>query len=261
MELGIVGKHALVCGASRGLGLACATALAREGARVTLVARNRLNLDAAVQQINAARPAFEGDGVSANLSIAAERTALVAAVGPVDILINNAGGPPPGVWQSWTREEWLSAFDANMLSAASLIQAFVPHMTSQRFGRIVNITSITVKMPQAGLGLSTGARLALTGFVSSIAAELAASNITINNLLPGYFDTDRMRSALASGRVGTGVFADSDPTGSTRAAIPARRFGNPAEFGDFCAFLCGVQSGYVTGQNILLDGGLFRGIA
>ncbi|MEM5345216.1 SDR family oxidoreductase [Paraburkholderia azotifigens] len=254
MDLGISGKRALVCGASSGLGFACASALAREGAEVILVARNESNLTAAINKINAALPAYRATAVVADVG-SAEGQATVAAVGDIDILVNNAGGPPFGHWRTWKKSHWLDAIESNLLSAIALIQALTPGMVERKFGRIVNVTSVAVRMPQPGLELSTVARLGLTGFVASISAELVRSNVTVNNLLPGYFETQRMRDALDARPLATGESKDD-----VLASIPARRYGSPAEFGEFCAFLCSTQSGYATGQNILLDGGLFRGI-
>lgn len=252
MDLGISGRHAVVCGASKGLGFGCARALAMEGARVTLVARGKEDLTQAAQQL---RGVGTVSTVCADVSTAAGRQHIIEACGQVDILVNNAGGPKPGGFREWSREDWISAFETNALSAVFLTQAFIDGMIERRYGRIVNITSIGVKQPQPMLGLSTSARLALTGFVASIAREVAMHNVTINNLLPGYFDTVRLRNALRAWEEQD----DGEETGSVVKKIPAMRFGTPDEFGEVCAFVCSRQASYMTGQNILLDGGVYAG--
>jgi 3-oxoacyl-[acyl-carrier protein] reductase len=258
VDLGIKGRRAIVCGASAGLGRATATALAREGVSVVVAARDEDRLRKAVEEI-ATETGAEVRGVAADVTTDAGRDALLEACSTPDILINNAGGPPPGDFRSWTRDDWLKAIDANMLSAIFLIQATIDGMIERKFGRVVNITSHMVKEPASILGLSNGARAGLTGFVGGLAREVASHNVTINNVLPGQFDTDRLRSnhqrfAQASGSE-VESFRDRQ-----RAQIPARRFGEPAEVGDMCAFLCGARAGFITGQNILLDGGQFRGL-
>jgi 3-oxoacyl-[acyl-carrier protein] reductase len=258
VDLGIKGRSAIVCGASAGLGRATATALAREGASVVIAARDEHRLRKAVEEIIAETGA-EVRGVAADVTTDMGRAAVLEACPTPDILVNNAGGPPPGNFRSWTRDDWLKAIDANMLSAIFLIQATIDGMIERKFGRVVNITSHMVKEPASILGLSNGARAGLTGFVGGLAREVASYNVTINNVLPGQFDTDRLRSnhqrfAQASGG-DVESFRDRQ-----RAQIPARRFGEPAEFGDMCAFLCGARAGFITGQNILLDGGQFRGL-
>jgi len=247
MDLGIAGKRALVCAASRGLGRACAFSLAREGVAVTIVARNAARLEATAGEIRASTGAAVTT-VAADITTEAGRHAALAACPSPDILVNNAGGPPPGDFRDWEREAWIAALDANMLTPIALIRATVDRMMERGFGRIVNITSSAVKAPIDVLGLSNGARSGLTGFVAGLARKTVARNVTINNLLPGPFDTDRLRAIIPEGaRAGR------------MAANPAGRFGDPAEFGDACAFLCSAQAGYITGQNWLIDGGAYPG--
>lgn len=257
MELCIAGKRALVCAASKGLGKACALSLAREGVNVTIVARNSDTLLTAAAEIQAltSRPV---QTVAADITTEAGRTAALAACPDPDILVNNAGGPPPGDFRNWDRDTWIAALDANMLTPIALIKATVDGMITRRFGRIVNITSSAVKAPIETLGLSNGARSGLTGFVAGLARQTVCHNVTINNLLPGAFDTDRLRSniaiaAQADGRAPEEVFEE------LKARNPAKRFGNPAEFGEACAFLCSIQASYITGQNFLIDGGAYPG--
>jgi 3-oxoacyl-[acyl-carrier protein] reductase len=258
MDLGIAGRTAIVCGGSAGLGRGAATALAGDGVTVYLAARDAERLATAAREI-AAETSGKVHPVAADVTTEAGRDALLAACPQPDILINNAGGPPPGDFRSWSREDWIKAIDANMLSAIMLIKATIDSMIERRFGRIVNITSHMVKQPIAMLGLSNGARSGLTGFVGGLARDVARHNVTINNVLPGQFDTDRLRSNHAkfatAQKIDIEKFRDQ-----ARAQIPARRFGDPAEFGAMCAFLCSVQCGYVTGQNILLDGGQYPGL-
>lgn len=256
MNLHIEGKQAVVCGASKGLGFGCAQALVAEGARVTLVARNEETLRQAAAELKA--QGCEVSYVCADVTTEMGRAAILHAAPVADILVNNAGGPPPGNFREWTREDWIASFDANMLSAVFLTTAYVDGMIAREFGRIVNITSIAVKQPQSLLGLSTAARLALTGFASGVARDIARHNVTINNLLPGYFDTERLRRTFEAWS------SDGDRVGDVAeqrcAMIPAQRFGTPREFGDMCAFLCSSRAGYITGQNVLLDGGLYTGL-
>ena len=263
MDLGIKGKWALVCGASKGLGLGCAQALAAEGANVVLVARGEAALDIAVASLRAACPEVTVLGVAADITTPEGRTAaLTVAGGPgaaFDILVNNAGGPPPGDFRAWGRDEWIKALDANMLTPIELIKAVVDGMAQRGFGRVVNITSGAVKAPIDILGLSNGARSGLTGFVAGVArSPLAAQGVTVNNLLPGAFDTDRLRVTMegAAQKTGQAVDAIAD---ARRKTIPAKRFGTPQEFGAICAFLCSAQAGYITGQNVLADGGAYPG--
>jgi 3-oxoacyl-[acyl-carrier protein] reductase len=258
MDLGIAGRRAIVCGGSKGLGRGCAAALAREGAQVWLVARSPEALAQTAREI-AEESGASVDAVSADVATPEGRAAILAACPGPDILINNAGGPPPGDFRSWSREDWIRALDTNMLSAIELIRATIDGMIERRFGRVVNITSHMVKSPVAFLGLSNGARAGLTGFIGGLARDVVAHNVTLNNLLPGAFDTDRLRSnqekVAARRKLPFEQFRDE-----MREQIPARRFGTPDEFGAACAFLCSAQAGYITGQNLLLDGGQFPGL-
>lgn len=260
MDLGIQGKWALVCAASKGLGKGCALALAREGVNVVITARGADTLHAAAGEIAAAAPGVRVVQVVGDITTPAGRAAALAACPQVDILVNNAGGPPPGDFRDWDREAWLRAIDANMLTPIEIIRATADGMAERGFGRIVNITSSAVKAPIDFLGLSNGARSGLTGFVAGTArqAQLAGRNVTINNLLPGSFDTDRLRAGFASQSAKLGNSAEALAQ-ARRQAIPAQRFGTPAEFGAYCAWLCSVHAGYVTGQNLLIDGGAFPG--
>ncbi|MCH8155025.1 MAG: SDR family oxidoreductase [Proteobacteria bacterium] len=257
MDLGLQGKTALVCASSKGLGKACAASLAREGVDVTIVARTPGPLEASAEEIRAAT-GVTVTAVAADITSEAGRAAALAACPEPDILINNAGGPPPGDFRDWTRDDWIKALDANMLTAIELIKATVDDMIARRFGRIVNITSSAVKAPIEILGLSNGARAGLTGFVAGIARKTVRHNVTINNLLPGPFDTDRLRSNIETVAESTGRPFD-EIMNERMAANPAGRFGDPAEFGEACAYLCSQQAGYITGQNLLLDGGAFPG--
>ena len=256
MDLGIKGRKAIVCGASAGLGRATATALAREGVSVVIAARDEGRVRQAATDI-AAETGGEVTAVAADVTTEAGRTALLAACQAPDILINNAGGPPPGDFRTWTRDDWLKAIDGNMLSAIFLIQATLDGVIARKFGRVVNITSHMVKAPASILGLSNGARAGLTGFVGGLSREVARHNVTLNSVLPGQFDTDRLKSNHARFAQDGEVEAYRD---RARSQIPARRFGEPQEFGDMCAFLCGANAGFITGQNILLDGGQFPGL-
>ena len=263
MDMGIKGRWALVCGASKGLGLGCATALAREGVHVVMVARGREALAQAGQALQA-DPALPAGTrvvtVAADITTPEGRAAAFAAHAEYDIVITNAGGPPPGDFRDWNREAWIQAVDANMLTPIELIKATVDGMAARGFGRIVNITSSAVKAPIDILGLSNGARSGLTGFVAGAArtARLAASNVTINNLLPGAFDTDRLRGTLAGSAKKSGQPLEA-VTDARRKGIPAQRFGQPDEFGATCAFLCSAHASYITGQNVLIDGGAYPG--
>jgi 3-oxoacyl-[acyl-carrier protein] reductase len=263
MDLGIAGKWALVCGASKGLGLGCAQALAAEGVNVVMVARGREVLEASAAALRAASPGVTVIAVAADITTAEGRTqALAAPGGPgtdFDILVTNAGGPPTGDFRSWDRDAWIKAVDANMLTPIELIKATVDGMAARGFGRIVNITSSAVKAPIDILGLSNGARSGLTGFVAGVARSgIAAKGVTINNLLPGKFDTERLQGTLAGAATKTGKTVD-EVRAAQMTQVPARRFGNPDEFGAICAFLCSRQAGYLNGQNILPDGGLYPG--
>ena len=262
MDLGIKGKWALVCGASKGLGLGCAQALAAEGVHVVMVARGAESLERAASAVRQLAAQAHGSQVVAcaqDITTAAGRTAALAVHPDFDIVVTNAGGPPPGDFRRWEREDWLSAVDANMLTPIELMRATVDGMAERGFGRIVNITSSAVKAPIDILGLSNGARSGLTGFVAGLSRSgLAARGVTINNLLPGAFDTDRLKGNFQTIAAKSGQNVD-DVAAARRRAIPAGRFGNPQEFGSVCAFLCSQQAGYLTGQNILLDGGAYPG--
>ena len=260
MNLGIEGKWALVCGASKGLGRGCAEALAAEGANVLLVARGAEVLATTAAAIQAANPAVQVLHVAADITTAQGRAAVFAVRGDFDIVVTNAGGPPPGAFRDWSRGDWIKALDANMLTPIELIKATIDGMIARGFGRIVNITSSAVKAPIDILGLSNGARSGLTGFVAGVARnpEIAAKGVTLNNLLPGKFDTDRLKGTMAGAAQKSGQTVDA-VRAQQAAQIPARRFGTAAEFGAVCAFLCSQQAAYLTGQNILLDGGAYPG--
>ena len=257
MDLGISGKKALVCAASKGLGRGCAMSLARNGVDVTITARTESALEATAKDIRDETGANVAI-VAGDITTAAGRKAALAACPDMDILVNNAGGPPPGNFRDWTEEDWQSACNANMITPIELIKAVVDDMMGRKFGRIVNITSSSVKAPISILGLSNGARSGLTGFVAGIARETVEHNVTINNILPGRFDTDRLRSGFAFGSEKSGRPAE-DLAADAMAAIPAKRFGQPHEFGELCAYICSAQASYITGQNFLIDGGAYPG--
>lgn len=259
MDLGISTKNALVCGASKGLGRACAEALAKEGVNVTLVARTAATLEATANEIRQlAGSQVTVTVVAADITTPEGRKQALAACPQPDILVTNAGGPPPGDFRNWEREQWIAAVDANMLTPIELIRATVDGMMARGFGRIINITSSAVKAPIDILGLSNGARAGLTGFIAGVSRTTVHKNVTINNLLPGPFETDRLWSTFAAAAKSTGKEVD-DLVAARRDANPAKRFGTPAEFGAFCAFLCSTHASYMTGQNILLDGGAYPG--
>ena len=260
MDLGIAGRWALVCAASKGLGKGCATALAGEGVHLVITARGAEALEATAAQIRAARPGVQVVTVAGDITTPEGRAAALAACPQVDILVNNAGGPPPGDFRDWDREAWIKAVDANMLTPIELMKATVDKMAERGFGRVVNITSGAVKAPIDVLGLSNGARSGLTGFVAGLArqSKLAAANVTINNLLPGVFDTDRVRNTAMGTAAKLGKTVE-EVLAQRRATIPAKRFGTSEEFGAFCAFMCSAHAAYLTGQNILLDGGAYPG--
>jgi 3-oxoacyl-[acyl-carrier protein] reductase len=260
MDLGIRGKHALVCGASRGLGRGCAEALAAEGVHVTLVARNAEVLQATAAEISGKTNAggVKVTVVACDITTAAGRAQALAGCPQPDILITNAAGPPTGDFRDWSRDDWIAALDANMLTPIELMKATVDGMMARRFGRIVNITSSAVKAPIDVLGLSNGARSGLTGFVAGLARKTVLHNVTINNMLPGLFDTDRLATTLGAAAQAAGKTLDAMRE-ARRLQNPAQRFGTPPEFGAYCAFLCSAHAGYVTGQNILLDGGAYPG--
>jgi 3-oxoacyl-[acyl-carrier protein] reductase len=262
MDLGIAGRTALVCGASRGLGYGCAEALVREGVNVVIVARGAEALEAAAKSLQAVAAGANGKpfvkSLAADITTSEGRAGAFALHKDYDIVVTNAGGPPPGDFRDWDREAWVKAVDANMLTPIELIRATVDGMAARGFGRIVNITSSSVKAPIEVLGLSNGARSGLTGFVAGVARKTVRHNVTINNLLPGSFATDRLESfiqATAKARKRTRAEAVAE----LEAETPAGRFGRPPEFGAACAFLCSVHAGYITGQNWLLDGGAYPG--
>jgi 3-oxoacyl-[acyl-carrier protein] reductase len=260
LDLEISGRWALVCGASKGLGRGCAEALVREGVNVVITARGSQALEetaAALRQLNAGVKVV---AVAGDITTPEGRAAALASAPQVDILINNAGGPPPGDFRNWDRDTWLKAIDANMLTPIELIKATVDGMAARGFGRVVNITSGAVKAPIDTLGLSNGARSGLTGFIAGLSRQpsIASRNVTMNNLLPGPFDTDRLRATMAGVAEKAGKPVDS-VMDARRQQNPSRRFGTAQEFGAMCAFLCSAHAGYVTGQNVLMDGGAYPG--
>jgi 3-oxoacyl-[acyl-carrier protein] reductase len=257
MDMGLRGKSALVCASSKGLGRGCAFSLAREGVSLVITARGKDALEKTAEEIRAAT-GVRVTTVACDITTESGRALALAACPNPDILINNAGGPPPGDFRNWTRDTWIAALDANMLTPIELIKATVDGMMARKFGRIVNITSSSVKAPIEILGLSNGARSGLTGFVAGIARKTVAHNVTINNLLPGSFDTDRIRTTCETLAKNRGVSVEVIRK-ERMALCPAGRFGDPAEFGDACAYLCSARAGYVTGQNFLIDGGSYPG--
>lgn len=256
MDTGLKGKKAIVCAASKGLGKACAMALAREGVDLVITARTADTLAHTAEEINKAT-GVTVVAVPGDISTEAGRAAALAACPAPDILVNNAGGPPPGDFRNWEREDWIRALDANMLAPIFLIRAVVDGMCARGFGRIVNITSGSVKSPIPTLGMSNGARAGLTGFVAGLARQVARHNVTINNLLPGPFLTDRLRSNMAAQAAKEGRPVE-EAIAARGKANPAGRVGDPEEFGAACAFLCSAHSGFIVGQNLLLDGGAFN---
>ena len=250
MDLGIRGRQAIVCASSKGLGLACAQQLAREGVNIVMLARGAEALEAAAQAIRA-ETGVNVTTIAADITTAEGRARVLA-------LCPNAGGPKPGDFRDWSRDDWIAAVDANMITPIELIRATVDGMIERKFGRIVNITSASVKQPIESLGLSNGARAGLTGFVSGLARQIVSHNVTINNLLPGPFATDRLTQnaivrAKASGQTVEQI------QNARKSTVPARRFGDPAEFGQACAFFCSAGAGFMTGQNLVLDGGTYPG--
>lgn len=258
MDFGIKGRNALVCAASKGLGFGSALALAREGVNVTITARGKEALEEAAQKIRTAAPGVSVKIVAGDITTEDGRQQALATAGTVDILVNNAGGPPPGDFRDWDREAWIKAVDANMITPIMLTKAVVDGMAERKFGRIVNITSSSVKAPIPHLGLSNGARAGLTGFISGVARQVAKNGVTINNLLPGRFLTDRLKVTIGAQTKKTGTDLEAEVE-KQAATIPAGRFGTAEEFGQVCAFLCSVPAGYLTAQNILLDGGSYPG--
>jgi len=256
MDLGIRGRRAIVCAGSKGLGRGCAEALAAEGVELVLNARGQEALEATAAAIRE-RHGVAVTVVAADVTTPEGRDAVIAACREADILVTNAGGPPPGIWSDWSREDFIRAIDANMLTPIALMQAVLPGMVDRGWGRVVNITSQAVRSPIAALGLSNTARTGLTGFVAGTARQVAERGVTINNLLPGIHATDRA-DALDRGVVAAQGIDMAAARAQRQAAIPARRYGTPEEFGATCAFLCSVHAGFIVGQNWLLDGGAFN---
>jgi 3-oxoacyl-[acyl-carrier protein] reductase len=256
MDLEISGRTALVCASSRGLGKACATALAQAGCAVVINGRESGALQQAVHDIARAVPGAKITPIAADVGTEAGREALLTACPSPDILVNNNGGPPPTEFRKLSKEALIAGLDANMITPIALIQRVIDGMVARRFGRIINITSLSVKMPLSGLDLSSGARAGLTAFLAGPAREVAHANVTINQILPGMFDTDRLRNSTARMAQMKGMSA-TEMGEQRRQQVPARRFGNAEEFGRLCAFLASAQAGYITGQNLVIDGGLF----
>lgn len=256
MDLGITGKRALVCASSKGLGRGCARALAEAGVSLVLNARGSEALEATAQEI---RDTFGVDvtTVAADITTDDGRAAVLAAAGDVDILVNNAGGPPPGFWTDWEREDFVKALDANMLAPIALIKALVPGMMERGWGRVVNITSASVRSPIGQLGLSNSARAGLTGYVAGTSRQVASSGVTINNLLPGLHATDRATSLAEATAKREGITVE-EAVAARDASNPTGRIGTAEEFGATCAFMCSQYAGFMVGQNVLLDGGAFN---
>ena len=253
MDLGITGKKALVCASSKGLGLGCAEALAEAGVDLVMNARGSEALEASAADIRA-RFGVSVQTVAADVATEEGQKAVLDVAGDVDILVNNAGGPPPGMWSDWDREDFIKALDANMLAPIALMKALLPGMMDKGWGRVVNITSVSVKAPVAVLGLSNSARAGLTGYVAGTSRQVAAKGVTINNLQPGIHATDRM---IALDKNASEIDGGSieEARANRQATIPAGRYGTRQEFGATCAFLCSQHAGFIVGQNILLDGG------
>ena len=257
MDLGIEGKKALVCASSRGLGKACALALAREGCDVVINGRDEKSLEQTLGEIK--KHGRKAQAVAADISTEEGRKSLLKASPNPDILINNNGGPPPGDFHLWTEEDWIAALRDNMLTAIFLIKEVIGGMQKRRFGRIVNITSAMVKSPHPMMGLSTSARSGLTAFSKGLSKAVAVDNVTINNLLPERFDTDRQK-VMAKMLMETQKISMEEARQQIAETIAAKRLGTPEEFGDACAFLCSQQAGYISGQNLQLDGGSYQGL-
>ncbi len=258
MDLGLEGRKALVCASSQGLGYACAFALSREGAIVTLNGRDSEKLEAARAKL-AAATGREVRAVVADMNSPEGRAALLAEAGDCDILVNNNSGPPPGHFQNWDEADWLGAVNANMVPALMLIRGVLPGMRERKFGRIINITSAMVKTPMGPMGLSTAARAGLTAACKALVPEVAADNVTLNNLLPERFDTERQQQ-MARLMMGMKGITLEEARAEIAQTIAAKRFGRPEEFGDACAYLCSAQAGFISGQNMQLDGGSYRGL-
>jgi 3-oxoacyl-[acyl-carrier protein] reductase len=257
MDLGIKGRRAIVCAASKGLGKACAVALAREGVDLVINSRTRDVLEATAKEI-CEETGVKVTAVAVDITTPEGRKAVLDACPEPDILVNNAGGPPPGDFREWDRDVWMRAIDANMLTPIDLIKATVDGMIARKFGRIVNITSSAVKMPIDVLGLSNGARTGLTGFIAGIARTTVKHNVTINNLLPGFFATDRALSTVRAQAEKRGITPE-EAQAARISTIPAGRFGQPPEFGALCAYVCSAHASYISGQNLLIDGGAYPG--
>jgi 3-oxoacyl-[acyl-carrier protein] reductase len=257
MDLGIAGRKAIVCASSRGLGRACALALAQAGCEVVINGRDAKALEATAAELRQATGAKVA-AVKADVATAEGQAALLAACPQPDILVNNNAGPPFRDFRQLDRAQMIDGVIANMVVAVELTQKVIDPMVARKFGRIVNITSGSVKMPLAGLDLSSGARAGLTAFMAGVARSVAGANVTINFMLPGTFDTERLQSNIASNAKNKGIPYDQAKA-ERMATVPAKRFGHPDEFGAACAFLCSAQAGYITGQNILIDGGAFPG--
>ncbi|HEY6992310.1 MAG TPA: SDR family oxidoreductase [Xanthobacteraceae bacterium] len=257
MDLGIRGRKALLSGASRGLGKACAFALAQEGVELTIVARKRDVLEKTGAEI-AAMTSVEVTTIAGDITTAEGRSAALAACPEPDILLNNADGPLPGDFRDWSRDDWIAALDAMMLSPIEMMRLTVDGMMARGFGRVINIVSRSVKSPQLELGLSNGARSGLVGFVAGLARQTVGRNVTINNLLPGIFDSDAQRAHVGGMLASTGKSFE-ELWRERAAANPAKRYGRPPELGAYCAFLCSEHAGFITGQNLLIDGGSYPG--
>jgi 3-oxoacyl-[acyl-carrier protein] reductase len=257
MDLGIRGKTAIVCAASKGLGKGCAVSLAREGVNLVITARGQEALEATAAEIRKASGVTVTTVVGDITTEEGKKAVLKICPAP-DILVNNAGGPPPGDFREWDRAAWLKAIDANMLTPIELIKAVLDGMIQRKFGRVVNITSSAVKAPIAELGLSNGARSGLTGFIAGLSRRTVRNNVTLNNLLPGAMWTDRLRTNLEFNAKKQGKSIE-DLKRAREEGIPAGRFGTAEEFGDYCAYLCSAQASYITGQNLLIDGGNYPG--
>ncbi|SES99781.1 SDR family oxidoreductase [Oceanicella actignis] len=253
MDLGIRGRRALVCASSKGLGRGCAEALAEAGVDLIMNARSPGPLARAAEEIRAAH-GVKVEEVACDVTTEEGRAQLIAAAEGVDILVTNAGGPPPGLWSDWEREDWLAAIEANMLTPIMLMKALMPGMIARGWGRVVNITSQSVRAPIPQLGLSNGARTGLTGFVAGTARQVAPHGVIVNNLLPGIHATDRADALDAAVAAAENITIE-EARARRAATIPARRYGTPREFGAMCAFLCSEHAGFIVGQNILLDGG------
>jgi 3-oxoacyl-[acyl-carrier protein] reductase len=258
MDLGIAGRKAIVCASTQGLGLACATALAREGCIVWINGRDQERASEVAESV-ARGTGGQVHGIGADITTEQGRAALIAACADADILVNNNAGPPPGRLDDWNHDRWIGALEANMLAPALLIRAIVPGMRARKFGRIINVTSAMVKSPRPPMALSTGARAGLTAFSKSLSIEVAVDNVTINNLLPERIDTDRQRF-MAEQMMRQDGITMTQARAEIADSIAAKRFGTPKEFGDACAYLCSAQAGFISGQNLLIDGGSYHGL-